>query len=117
MRAHGREILRICRRTMRYGTAVVSPSRRVDELTRRVKRAEIVEVFVPAAGKAHELLGLMGEREQALSEADGNRRIIRAMHDEKRHGNPRDTLVGMELIAHQQANRHDPKQRAGDVYG
>jgi hypothetical protein len=57
---------------MRHETAAVSRSRRVDELPRRIKRAEIVEVVVPAACQPHELLRLVRQREQALAKADGN---------------------------------------------
>src|SRR6266851_2429546 len=90
---------------------------RMNEPPRRIDRAEIIQVLVPAAGKPHELLRLMGEREQAFSEAARNSRIVGAMHDEKRHGDARDALVRVKLIAHQETDRHDPKQRAGDVHG
>jgi hypothetical protein len=102
---------------MRHETAAVSLSRRIDEVARHIERAEIVEVVVAASGKAHELLGLMRQREQALPETNWNNAVVRAMHDKNGQGNPRDTPVGMELIAHQQAHRDEPEQRAGNIHG
>ena len=55
-----------------------------DEPPRRFDRAILVEVVMPATGKAHELPGLAGKREQTLAEPDRDRGIVSAMHDQQR---------------------------------
>lgn len=66
-----------------------------------------------AAVKANELLGLAGQGEQALAEADRDRAIMVAVHDQERHIDAQDSPVGMKLVPHQQADGQ--QQRGCDV--
>ena len=76
-----------------------------------------VKIVVPAFGKTHEPLGLMGELEQALPEADRDHPVPGTVHDQERSPHSIDALVGPKLIVHQPSDRNKRKHPGGDVGG
>ena len=83
--------------------------------SRDVHRAEIVEIIMTAFGKSYHLLRLTSKLIEPLAEADRNRAIPLAMHDQDRRGHIGDPLVGMKLIAYEPAHRDERKCRRGDI--
>ena len=61
---------------------------------------------MPAVGKAHEMLGLVGELEQALVQRDRDHPVPSAVHDQEQNPHSTDALVGPKLIAHQPSDRN-----------
>src|ERR1700722_13719693 len=88
-----------------------------DELSGSLDRTIIIQIVMASFRKPHELFRFMSEREQTLAQHDRDRWIMGALHDEQRHLYPRDTLIGSELVPHQQAQRHEPEYRRGHVHG
>src|SRR5258708_3849570 len=86
-----------------------------DEGARRISRAEIVEIDVPALVVSDEPLGLVSETEQPLAEPDRNHVVARSMHDQQGRPDGADALVRMELVMHQPAHGHERKQAGRDV--
>ena len=66
--------------------------------------------------KPDKLFWLAGERKQSLAKADGDGGIAYAMHDQEGSGDARNALVGAKLVPDQPTDRHNSKQRAGNVH-
>ena len=77
------------------------PLRKVDEISRDFNRAKIVQIVMTASREADKPFRLVRQRKQPFAKGNGYRGIERAMHDEQRHLDPRDALVGAELILHE----------------
>src|SRR6266851_8310971 len=86
-----------------------SALRSADEISSPFDRPVIVQIVVVPAGKPHELLRLMGEREQSLAKTYRNGGIARAVHDQKRSADAPDALVRAKLIPYQPTNRRNSK--------
>src|SRR5260370_15876069 len=69
-----------------------SAFRCIDELSRYLTRAKTVQIVVAAFGEADELLRFERQREQPFAKGNWNRGIVRAIHDQERHYDPRDPL-------------------------
>src|ERR1700760_3386387 len=72
-----------------------------DELSSGFDGAETSEIGVTSSVETHKLLRLMRHCEQPLAEGDRNRGVIRTMHDQERHGDALDALIGSERILEQ----------------
>src|SRR6266700_6974173 len=86
-----------------------------DEMSSRFGRTKTVQIVVASTGEADKLLRLAGQCEQALAEANRDRRILRAVHDQKGRRDACNTLVGRKRILEQNPDRYKRKRSRGNI--